>query len=875
MSSKDDDDSCPNNSSSSSISSVETLITPLSSSLSNLSSSSRALPYNKDFHFFANFKEFKAPIEQITSSSQFLLEIVGSSSSRLFGANNNNIRKRTSEFPAQDQDFDSEAYDWLVDFNDELFERFDSSIDEFKRMRQIEEEEGRLPIDNNNNTSGGGFQLVTSKKNKKKMTQKEEAEGAAVGGIIDDNEAANSGVKVAERQKAKVPFHVPSITRPQDEYNILVNNSNQPFDHVWLERSADGTRPVHPLEKCSYLDFVDKDATDADPVPPSPLEATPFKVVDEVRGLKELAAKLRAATEFAVDLEHNQYRSFQGLTCLMQISTRTEDFIVDTFKLRVHIGPYLREVFKDPTKKKVMHGADRDVIWLQRDFGIYLCNVFDTGQASKVLKLERNSLEFLLRHYCGVAANKEYQNADWRFRPLPEEMLKYAREDTHYLLYIYDLMKVQLRALPRESENSEDPLAEVAKCRVQCSAACHSVGKLFTHSSGLCEWRDITARTLDESTGYILPNKTLLDIAKQKPFTINKLRGILKSKNPYMDRHLSTILDIIRSAVLNAAEFEPVVQQLKEGQHGDEGSEIDPGTGSGEMLSGVGGNIINGSSNTHLQSVGFSPSAKLSSGATVQVLKKPANAFGLLLGSTGRKPETNKSLHLTGRQTIQKMTAIVVPSDFLCLTCNCLTYLAKEQAKLEQIRSSVNFPFHTFQGQTGRPRVTVKAPPNKPVQVTQPPAPVRSNVGDVIMLEDDSDEEVAGNSELKDTTPENKDNDEGPAKENDNKEDEPMSLDDLSTSFQNSFQQLNESQKINNEKKSDRVLQVKPFDYDAARKEVKFGEHAGRSSEIESGSSKKGGRGKSKVVDEANKEFGQGKRRQAFPATGNRSATFR
>ena len=37
----------------------------------------------------------------------------------------------------------------------------------------------------------------------------------------------------------------------------------------------------------------------------------------------------------------------------MQISTRTEDFVVDTLKLRIHIGPHLREVFKDPTKKKV------------------------------------------------------------------------------------------------------------------------------------------------------------------------------------------------------------------------------------------------------------------------------------------------------------------------------------------------------------------------------------------------------------------------------------------------------------------------------------------------------------------------------------------
>jgi exosome complex exonuclease RRP6 len=177
-------------------------------------------------------------------------------------------------------------------------------------------------------------------------------------------------------------------------------------------------------EKFSVLDFVDKDVNEMEPVKPLPLEQTPFKFVQEVKDLKELVAKLRSVEEFAVDLEHNQYRSFQGLTCLMQISTRTEDYIVDTFKLRIHIGPYLREIFKDPKKKKVMHGADRDIIWLQRDFGIYVCNLFDTGQASRVLNLERNSLEFLLQHFCGVTANKEYQNADWRIRPLPEEMTR-------------------------------------------------------------------------------------------------------------------------------------------------------------------------------------------------------------------------------------------------------------------------------------------------------------------------------------------------------------------------------------------------------------------------------------------------------------------
>lgn len=29
---------------------------------------------------------------------------------------------------------------------------------------------------------------------------------------------------------------------------------------------------------------------------------------------------------------------------------------------------------------QVLHGADSDIAWLQRDFGLYIVNLFDTGQ---------------------------------------------------------------------------------------------------------------------------------------------------------------------------------------------------------------------------------------------------------------------------------------------------------------------------------------------------------------------------------------------------------------------------------------------------------------------------------------------------------------
>lgn len=137
-------------------------------------------------------------------------------------------------------------------------------------------------------------------------------------------------------------------------------------------------------------------------------------------------------------------RSYQGFTCLIQISTRTKDFIVDPIGLREHLGDALRPIFDNPDKLKVLHGSDMDIQWLQRDFGLYIVNMFDTGQAARVLQYKSFGLAFLMQTHCGVIADKKYQLADWRMRPLTQEMLKYAREDTHYLLYIYDVMRNEL-----------------------------------------------------------------------------------------------------------------------------------------------------------------------------------------------------------------------------------------------------------------------------------------------------------------------------------------------------------------------------------------------------------------------------------------------
>ncbi|MCO5577591.1 hypothetical protein L7F22_031422 [Adiantum nelumboides] len=302
----------------------------------------------------------------------------------------------------------------------------------------------------------------------------------------------------------------------------------------------------------------------AEPKQPASLEETPFTFVNTPSLLEDTAAKLASEHEIAVDLEHHQFRSYLGLTCLMQISTRTEDFIIDTLELRSIIGHHLSDIFSSPTIEKVMHGATLDVTWLQRDFGIYVCNLFDTGQAARVLELESFGLAHLLTHFCGLIPDKRYQMADWRLRPLPAEMIKYAREDTHYLLYIGDSLKQKLLSL--QSENHQEPLLEVYKrsrdvcLRLYEKEITTDTSYLQVYGleernfsrqqlavlSGLHSWRDQLARAEDESTGYVLPNHLLLKLAEEMPEDVNQLRTLLNGRHTIVARNGATIVNIIK-----------------------------------------------------------------------------------------------------------------------------------------------------------------------------------------------------------------------------------------------------------------------------------------------------------------------------------------
>jgi exosome complex exonuclease RRP6 len=57
-----------------------------------------------------------------------------------------------------------------------------------------------------------------------------------------------------------------------------------------------------------------------------------------------------------------------------------------------------------------------DIIWLQRDLGLYIVGLFDTFHAAEALMYPSKGLAYLLKKFADFEADKRFQTADWRIR---------------------------------------------------------------------------------------------------------------------------------------------------------------------------------------------------------------------------------------------------------------------------------------------------------------------------------------------------------------------------------------------------------------------------------------------------------------------------
>ena len=299
--------------------------------------------------------------------------------------------------------------------------------------------------------------------------------------------------------------------------------------------------------------------------------SSPLEFIDKKEQLEEFINLItNSYNEIAVDLEHHNKESYLGITCLIQISTRDTDYIIDAIKLRSYLNK-LNIIFTNPKILKVFHGADYDILWLQRDFGVYVVNMFDTGRASRILSYESYSLKYLLHKFCEFEADKSYQLADWRIRPLNDGMLKYARCDTHFLLYIYDELKKNLIIKSVEDGGGDQGIFMYYKLCIKhsCEICLQSYQKPQVKDKAYYQYsqmninkskmelgiiketyifRDYLGRLLDRDPKEILKKSMIFKLSKTTEFTIDNLLTIINFDTPFL-RYLNEYIEVINAKI--------------------------------------------------------------------------------------------------------------------------------------------------------------------------------------------------------------------------------------------------------------------------------------------------------------------------------------
>nr|WP_251858492.1 HRDC domain-containing protein [Herbiconiux sp. L3-i23] len=182
----------------------------------------------------------------------------------------------------------------------------------------------------------------------------------------------------------------------------------------------------------------------------------------------------------------------------------------------------------------ILHAASQDLACL-REVGLDPAVIFDTELAARLLGLPRVGLAAVVEQLLGLHLAKEHSAADWSTRPLPASWLDYAALDVQLLPELRREVGALLEqadkvAIAREEFDAvlarELPVARTDPWRKLSGV--HTVKGVRGLAVARELWlaRDDLARTLDVSPGRLVPDSSLVSVARALPRTKRDLAAL-------------------------------------------------------------------------------------------------------------------------------------------------------------------------------------------------------------------------------------------------------------------------------------------------------------------------------------------------------------
>lgn len=220
--------------------------------------------------------------------------------------------------------------------------------------------------------------------------------------------------------------------------------------------------------------------------------------------------------------------------CLLQLALEEDGVrqvsLVDC--LAVDAAPIAQALAAHP--RPVAHAPRQDLQLLLTRFAIELPQVFDLQIAAAFLGLgDQLGYAKLVGSVLGHELTKDSQWTDWARRPLSAAQLAYAAADVEHLLPLYRELAARLGERFEWVVEESARLSGFAKQSVAVSedSAWEDVSgagglppRALASVAALAAWRLSTARELDRPLGHVLPDKTIVELARRPPRDAEALR---------------------------------------------------------------------------------------------------------------------------------------------------------------------------------------------------------------------------------------------------------------------------------------------------------------------------------------------------------------
>ena len=271
-----------------------------------------------------------------------------------------------------------------------------------------------------------------------------------------------------------------------------------------------------------------------------------------------------------LDVEYHRGDKYLGEISLFQITLPDKTtFIIDVMLMENDetTSILLKQIFESKKIEKVMHTCDNDVEWIYDQFNISTANVFDTLYAHQTIENNNTcpGLDDLLRKYNLCSIDKHYkknlQKSNWKRRPLTLEQLKYAAQDSYYLIdlrtQLIDKMgtrwnsfidKMNSKLTMKFSKSYSERLENKANNyflsnNVKLNPFVYLISKAVFQE--LYKWNDNLSKERDINPENLLKLKLIYKIAISLPEDSFTLNAILTQHNVKPIDELKQVLAII------------------------------------------------------------------------------------------------------------------------------------------------------------------------------------------------------------------------------------------------------------------------------------------------------------------------------------------